>query len=127
MVFYLDPGAGTQRIVNIFGRVREAERLERGFHYSSLPTTDYRNRFGHAAFAAAAGTSVSLLSIGGSRQVPSDDLPVIFDPDRAELVGLPSEVLESRNRLRERGNPSALRLAPLLAFVAGGIRRSHAL
>src|SRR4051812_1821261 len=55
MIFYLDPGAGAQRIVNIFGRVREAERIERGFHYSSLPTTEYRNRFGHAAFAAAAG------------------------------------------------------------------------
>ena len=95
MTFYLDPGAGTQRIVDRRGRVRQFERKEGGFHYSWHPTADYRVRFGHAAYAASAGTSVSLVSSEGAKWVPSDDEPSIFEPARAELVALPREVLEA--------------------------------
>src|SRR5215470_13221521 len=95
MIFYLDPGAGTQRVVDKRGRVREVERRKPGFHYSWLPTAEYRDRFGCAAFAAMAGTRVSLIRSDGSQDVPSDDEPRIFAPRYAELVALPTEVLEA--------------------------------
>jgi hypothetical protein len=95
MIFYLDPGAGTQRVVDKRGRVREVKRRTHGFHYSWLPTAEYRDRFGCAAFASMAGTTVSLIRSDGSQHVPSDNEPLIFAPRYAELVALPTEVLEA--------------------------------
>ena len=93
MVFYLDPDAGTQRVVDRRGRVSQVKRRKQGFHYSWLPTVEYRSRFGYAAFAAAAGTTVSLILADGSEKVPSDKEPLIFDPRAGQFAALPHEVL----------------------------------
>ena len=47
--FFLDPSAGMQREVTSGGSVRSIVREERGFHYSWIPTKEYRARFGHLA------------------------------------------------------------------------------
>jgi hypothetical protein len=94
MTFFLDPGAGMQRIIDRHGRARQIDRLEPGFHYSWRPTAEYRTRFGHAAYASSRGTQVSLLR-GGAQLVPSDFAPLIFEPSRGELVALPNEIAEA--------------------------------
>lgn len=44
--FFLDPGAGMQLVVSSQGSVDATPRAEPGFHYSWLPTVEYRARFG---------------------------------------------------------------------------------
>ena len=97
MTLFLDPGAGAQLIVDRRGRIRQVNRRKHGFHYSWLRTAEYRDRFGHAAFARSPGTGtvVSLMRAEGSQLIPSDDKPAIFDPGRGELLALPDEVLEA--------------------------------
>jgi hypothetical protein len=97
MTFFLDPGAGAQLIVDRRGRIRQVNRRKHGFHYSWRPTAEYRERFGHAAFARGAGTGtlVSLIRADRTQLVPSDVEPAIFVEDRAALVALPDEVLEA--------------------------------
>ena len=97
MTLFLDPGAGAQLIVDKRGRIRQVKRRKHGFHYSWLRTAEYRDRFGHAAFARGAGTGtvVSLMRAEGSQLIPSDDRLAIFHPGRGELLALPDEVLEA--------------------------------
>ena len=101
MNFFLDPGAGAQRIVDARGRVDQVDRLERGFHHSWLPTAKYRDSFGHAAYARTAGTGtvVSFIGADGSQLAPSHEEPLVFEPSGAELVALPDEVLEAGTAL----------------------------
>ena len=97
MVFFLDPGAGAQRIIDRRGRMEQTERLEHGFHYSWIQTAQYRGLFGRASYARTAGTGTvaSLISADRSQLIPSDNEPVIFEPGRGHLVALPDEVLEA--------------------------------
>jgi hypothetical protein len=46
LVFYIDPFAGCDA-VREGGATRLVPRESQGFHYSALPTMDYRRRFGH--------------------------------------------------------------------------------
>ena len=48
--FFLDPAAGMDLFFNASG-VDAAPRDVTGFHYSSIPTRDYRERFGCLAFS----------------------------------------------------------------------------
>jgi hypothetical protein len=101
MTFFLDPCAGMQRVVDRRGRVWYEYRHRHGFHYSSLKTAEYRDRFGTAAFARGAGTGtlVSLVRANRSRIAPNDDEPLVFDRDRKELVALPEDVVEAGTAL----------------------------
>ena len=65
--FFLDPAAGMQLTQAADGSVTAALRDRQGFHYSWLPTAEYRERFGYLAFSKSSGTSVSLQSADGSR------------------------------------------------------------
>ena len=69
------------------------ERDKTGFHYSWIPTLEYRKRFGYLAFCKSAGTSVSLIS--GDRLIPSDDHPLVYDFERALLRPLPDGVVQA--------------------------------
>src|SRR5690349_8829634 len=66
MQFFLDPAAGLQLSVLPDGSVTAGPRAKPGFHYSWLPTADYRERFGHLAFSRDMGTMVYLRSSQGT-------------------------------------------------------------
>jgi hypothetical protein len=60
--FYLDPAAGMDLRIDGDGNVIAAtERLEHGFHYSSIKTANYRERFGHLAYSDRRKYKVFLL------------------------------------------------------------------
>lgn len=89
--FFIDKYAGCDRLLQEDGTAVLVERLERGFHYSDLPTTEYRSRFGHLAFSCSSGTSVFVAawplvySRDGVAAVPGDD---------GKMYGIPKEILE---------------------------------
>jgi hypothetical protein len=93
--FFLDPAAGLQLEVTPTGRLRATPRAERGFHYSWLPTSEYRERFGHLAYSRSGGTSVSLVLGGGGSLIPSDDEALVCDPSSGTLYELPLDILEA--------------------------------
>ena len=70
-------------------------RAERGFHYSWLPTAEYRDRFGYLAYSQSSGTSISFRTTTDDRFVGSDHYPTIYDPGTGRLVHLPGEALEA--------------------------------
>jgi hypothetical protein len=92
--FFLDPAAGMQRAVASDGSIRVFERDKTLFHYSWIPTLEYRRRFSYLAFCKSAGSSVSLTA-GGERLIPSDDAPLVYDFERALLRPIPNAVLQA--------------------------------
>ena len=90
---FLDPAAGMQRTQSADGSVSVAPRGKQGFHYSWLPTAEYRHRFGCLAFSKSSGTSVSLGTGDGQRLVPADDAPCVYDPAHGTWHALPEEAL----------------------------------
>jgi hypothetical protein len=93
--FFLDPSAGLQRVGTLDGRIRAVVREERGFHYSWLPTREYRDRFGYLAFSQSSGTSVALVAPDGNQLIGSDDASAVHDPGTGRLLHLPGEALEA--------------------------------
>jgi len=93
--FYVDASAGAQRVWGADGRVQVVPREEGGFHYSWIPTREYRARFGYLAFSRSTGTSVALHLRDGRRLIPSDDEPTVYDPKNQRLVSLAAEVLQA--------------------------------
>ena len=87
-VFFLDPAAGMQRAEASDGSIGVFEREKTGFHYSWIPTLEYRRRFGYLAFCRSRGTSVSLIG-GGEHLIPSDDAPFVYDFEHARLLPFP--------------------------------------
>jgi len=90
--FFLDPTAGMQREADRQGRVFVTPRADRRFHYSSIATGHYRERFGHLAFAGSRGLPVSG-SEQGRTLLPSDDQPAIYNAEEQRLEPAPREVL----------------------------------
>ena len=91
--FFLDPAAGMQRVQTADGTVSVVPREEHGFHYSWLPTAQYRKRFGYLAFSRDAGSRVALIAADGSQQIGADDTPCIYDPVARAFHGVPEQVL----------------------------------
>jgi len=91
--FYLDKYAGCDRVLTEGTTTTYVERKKQGFHYSAIPTDEYRTRFGYLAFSCNAGSSVMLVS---KRQVvvPDDKVGMISSDD-AQPCGLPLEILEA--------------------------------
>ena len=94
-VFFIDPVAGMQLTIDKNGRASALERMETGFHYSWIPTAQYRQRFGHLALSRSAGTVVALHRADGTRTVGADDEAVVFDPITGVSNGLPPEVIDA--------------------------------
>ena len=93
--FFLDPGAGMQLVVSSQGSVEATPRAEPGFHYSWLPTAEYRDRFGYLAYSRSVGTSFSELLGDGTRRISSDTAPSVYDSSTQSLCPLPAPVLEA--------------------------------
>jgi hypothetical protein len=56
--FFIDKYAGFDRVLLKDGTAAMRERVQRGFHYSDIPTNEYRSKSGHLAYSCAAGTVV---------------------------------------------------------------------
>jgi len=91
--FFLDKYAGCDRVLQSNGTAVFADRREKGFHYSDIPTAEYRSRFGYLAYNCSAGTSVFVAEwpLVYSR----DKVPVPAVPgDDGKMYGLPRDILE---------------------------------
>ena len=97
--FFIDPSAGTQRAIASDGSISIFDRDKTGFHYSWIPTMEYRRRFGYLAFSKSVGSSVSLVDAKGGRLIPSDDSPLVYEPHRALLCGVPVAVVQAGTAL----------------------------
>ena len=88
--FFIDKYAGYDRLVQKDGTAVLAERVTKGFHYSALPTAEYRAYFGYLSFSCGYGRTVVLLS-DGPVVVPRDDLAAVPGDD-ASMYRLPSKI-----------------------------------
>jgi hypothetical protein len=55
--FFFDPNSGCDLVIES-GNAHYRERKKHGFHYSAIPTAEYRNRFGYLEYFSSAGTTV---------------------------------------------------------------------
>ena len=90
-IFFIDPTAGLQRIVERSGRYVAAEREKSGFHYSWIPTRDYRNRFGYLAYSCKHAFQAYDCTTGATS---SDLTPSIVTPNGGFAM-IPTEVVEA--------------------------------
>ncbi len=90
--FFIDKYAGCDFAVKEDGTAKLVEREEPGFHYSAIPTKEYRTRFGHLAFSCGAGTTVISLG-GGPIAIPRDQIAAVPGDD-ARLYALPPEIVK---------------------------------
>ena len=93
--FFLNPAAGMQMIEYSDGSLEVAPRIEKGFHYSWIPTAEYRDRFGYLDYSRSSGTSVSLDKGDGRKLIESDDYAIVFDFKKQKIFYLPEEVVEA--------------------------------
>ena len=90
--FFLDPAAGMQLAVKPQDSVDAIHRSEGGFHYSWLPTDEYRDRFGYLAYSRITGTNLSSRSNDGTWLISSDVGSRIYEPASHRLFQLPTQV-----------------------------------
>ncbi len=91
--FFVDRYAGMDRVIMKDGTQAFTERAKQGFHYSDIPTEEYRIRFGHLAYSCDSGTTV-FLSGPGPIVFPRDSVAAVPSQD-AKMYGLPEEILEA--------------------------------
>lgn len=103
--FFIDKYAGCNRLLQKDGTAVLVERPEQGFHYSDLPTTEYRSRFGYLAFSCSSGTSVF---VADWPLVHSRDKVAAVPGDDGKMYGIPREILEvGEARLTAMIHPSS--------------------
>ncbi len=90
---FMDKYAGCDRVLLSDGKAALVGRSQQGFHYSDIPTEQYRNQFGHLGFSCGAGTTVALLGRGPLVE-PRDKVPAVPGND-ALMYHLPAEILEA--------------------------------
>lgn len=93
--FFLDPCAGLQVVCHGPGEFELVVREKRGFHYSQIPTVEYRDRYGFLAYSQSRGTRVYLNRSDGALEAPADDEASIFDPEVGRYFPVPEEVLRA--------------------------------
>lgn len=90
--FFAHPWAGMDIVLLADRRIAVQERIgEHRFHYSWMPTTQYRERFGCISYHTSGGSSFFLGE--GIIVNPRSPGPMLFTSDGA--VALPDEVLEA--------------------------------
>ena len=90
--FFVDRAAGCDWLALRDGSRAIAERTEQGFHYSSIPTAEYRTRFGFLSYSCARGTAVFLS--GEPLTLPRDKVVAIPD-EEARPCCLPHAILDA--------------------------------
>ena len=90
--FFLDRAAGCDWLTLRDGSYVIAERKKQGFHYSDIPTAEYRTRFGYLSYSCAEGTAV--LVAGGPLALPRDKAVAVPGKD-ARPCYLPEPVLDA--------------------------------
>lgn len=90
--FYVDKSAGCDWVPLRDGSYMIAEREKHGFHYSDLPTAEYRTRFGYLSYSCAWGTAV--LVSGGPLALPRDKA-VAIPGENAQPCYLPEPILKA--------------------------------
>ena len=75
--FFRDKYAACDVVEPQNGVAKIVKRTEPGFHYSDLPTEEFRTRVGCLGFSCVAGTSVRL----NNGSPPRDKLPTVLDDD----------------------------------------------
>lgn len=91
--FFIHRNAGCDCVCHEDGTVTFVERSEEGLHYSDLPTSEYRSRFGYLAFTCSAGPAFVFEAQDGV-VYSSDKVPMILGKD-ARLYGLPPEIVKA--------------------------------
>jgi hypothetical protein len=91
--FFIDKHAGCDCVLREDGKIATAKREKCGFHYSAIPTDEYRTRFGHLSFSCRAGMMVVLMN-EGPLTVPRDKM-IKISGDDGRMHGLPMEIIEA--------------------------------
>ena len=97
--FYLDPGAGMELEQRPDGKLKASPRLKHGFHYSWIPTDQYRERFGDLAFSQSSGPAVFSLDGTGARTIPPDIDCMVFDPNLGFQRPVPVDIYQAGRAL----------------------------
>jgi hypothetical protein len=90
--FFIDRSAGCDWLCRQDGSRAIAEREKEGFHYSDIPTAEYRTRFGFLNYSCAQGTAVFLS--GDPLTLPRDKIVAIPGED-AQPCCLPQPVQDA--------------------------------
>ncbi|MDP1678673.1 MAG: hypothetical protein Q8L02_00860 [Candidatus Nitrotoga sp.] len=104
MYFFIDACAGLDRILLADGRVTFLQRSESlRFHYTWMPTSEYRERFGRLSFACAAASELFMeLQMGDD--TTNELIPGVLDPNwifpviwtsQENRFRLPQEILDA--------------------------------
>jgi len=90
--FFIDRSAGCDWLCRQDGSRAIVEREKQGFHYSAIPTAEYRTRFGFLNYSCTEGTAVFLS--GDPLTLPRDKIVAIPGED-AQPCYLPEPVLNT--------------------------------
>lgn len=91
--FFLDKYAGCDLVAGKDGGAVMVERTEQGFHYSAIPTEEYRTDLGHLAYSCDGPGRTMVLAGRGPLVVPRDKVAAV--QDHTQMSGLPAEILEA--------------------------------
>lgn len=89
---FIDPLAGYDRVSSP-GELRFAVREKQGFHYSAIPTREYRDRFGYLAYACLAGADAGWTAANHG-PAPEDEVATVAN-QHGRLRLLPPEVIRA--------------------------------
>ena len=101
--FFLDRSAGYDKVFLPDGTVERQVRTAQGFHHSWIPTSEYRQSFGHLAFSCAQSTGAGDLIQKRGPIYSTDGLPVVWDWPRSRLIRVPTEILQCATAHLNRG------------------------
>lgn len=104
MYFFIDACAGLDRILLADGRVTFLQRSESlRFHYTWMPTSEYREHFGGLSFACAAGSEL-FMGVQIVDDTTNELIPGVLDPNwifpviwtnQDNRFRLPQEILDA--------------------------------
>jgi len=91
--FFIDPSAGCERSVTFTGKVNVTPRAKRGFHYSWIPTDEYRRNFGYLAYSCRAGTK--FFNAKWNLVIGSSDDVATISTCEGQRCALPPEITQA--------------------------------